>query len=137
MCEPEFDTHKEVLIFYFLSVIQNELNKLVLSCNRRRVRQSSDAPGGNPDLLFHCPPLAFQRKGIQIGQEDINIVKKVLGLDDSLVAINDEMHDLLKCSFQIYLRRFSKKIFLVTMDCVAMATKLSEGSQDKKSIYFF
>ena len=38
---------------------------------------------------------------------------------------------------KIYLRRFSKKIFLVTMDCVAMATKLSEGSQDKKSIYFF
>ena len=38
---------------------------------------------------------------------------------------------------KIYLRRFSKKIFLVTMDCVAMATKLSEGSQDKKSIYLF
>ena len=33
---------------------------------------------------------------------------------------------------KIYLRRFSKKISLVTMDCVAMATKLSEGSQDKK-----
>ena len=38
---------------------------------------------------------------------------------------------------KIYLRRFSKKTFLVTMDCVAMATKLLEGSQDKKSIYFF
>ena len=38
--------------------------------------------------------------------------------------------------FKIYLKRFSKKPFLVTMDCVTMATKLSEGSQDKKSIYF-
>ena len=37
---------------------------------------------------------------------------------------------------KIYLRRFSKKTFLVNMDCVAMAAKLSEGSQDKKSIYF-
>ena len=102
MCKPEFDTHKEVLIFCFLSVIQNELNELVLSWNRRRVRRSSDAPGGNPDLLFHCPPLPFQSKGIQIGQEDINIVKEVLGLHDSPVAINDEMHDFLKCSFQIH-----------------------------------
>ena len=30
-----------------------------------------------------------------------------------------------------------QKPFLVTMDCVAMATKLSEGKQGKKSIYFF
>ena len=37
---------------------------------------------------------------------------------------------------KIYLR-FSKKFFLVTMDCVAMATKLSEGSQDKKKVYIF
>ena len=28
--KPEFDTHKEVLIFCFLSVIQNELNEFVL-----------------------------------------------------------------------------------------------------------
>ena len=38
---------------------------------------------------------------------------------------------------KIYLRRFSKKFFLVTMDWLAMTTKLSKGSQDKKSIYFF
>ena len=100
--KPEFDTHREVLIFCFLSVIQNELNKFVLRWNCRAVRQSSDAPGGNPDLLFHCPPLGFQKKGIQIGQEDINIVNEVLGIDDSPVAKNDEMHDLLKCYFKIH-----------------------------------
>ena len=100
--KPEFDTRKEVLIFCFLSVIQNELNEFVLSWNSRTVRQSSDAPEGNPDLLFHCPPLAFQRKVVQIGQQDINIVKEVLGSDDSPVAKNDEMHDLLKCYFQIH-----------------------------------
>ena len=62
--KPEFDTHKGVLIFCFLSVIQNELNEFVLRWNRRTVRQSSDAPGGSPDLLFHCPPLEIQRKVI-------------------------------------------------------------------------
>ena len=29
-------------------------------------------------------------------------MKEVLGLDDSPVAKNDEMHDLLKCYFQIH-----------------------------------
>ena len=55
------------------------------------------------------------------------------------VAPEVVMEDLLNLvTFpKIYLRRFSKKNFLVTMDCVAMATKLLEGSQDKKSIYFF
>ena len=38
---------------------------------------------------------------------------------------------------KIYLKIFSLKFFLVTMDCVAMATKYSEGSQDKKCIYLF
>ena len=38
---------------------------------------------------------------------------------------------------KIYLRRFFKKIFLVTMDCVAIATKLSEGSQDIFYIIFY
>ena len=97
-----FNTHKKLLLFCFFSVIQNELNEFVLRWNRRTVSQSSGAPGGNPDLLFHCPPPEFQRKGIKIGQEDINIVKEVLGLDHSPVAKNDEMHDLLKCCFQIH-----------------------------------
>ena len=84
--KPEFETHKEVLIFCFLSVIQNELNEFVLRWKRWTVRQPSDAPGGNPDLLFRCPTLGFQRKSIQKGQENINIVKEVLGLNDSPVA---------------------------------------------------
>ena len=75
--KPEFDTHKKVLLFCFPWVIQNELNEFVLGLNRWTVRQSSYPPGGNPDLRFHCPSPAFQRKGIKIGQEDINIVKKV------------------------------------------------------------
>ena len=75
---------------------------IVLRWNRWTVRQSSEAPGGNPDLLFHLLPLAFQRKGIQIGQEDINIVKEILGLDYWPVAKNDEMRNLLKCYFQIH-----------------------------------
>ena len=73
----------------------------MLRWNRRAFQQSSDAPRTNPDLLFQCPPLGFQRKGIQIGQEDINIVKEVFRLDDSPVAKNDESNDLLKCYFQI------------------------------------
>ena len=76
--------------------------KFVLRWNRQTVRRSSNVPGGNPDLLFHYPPLGFQRKGIQIGQEVINIVKEVLELDGSPVAKNDEMHGLLKCYFQIH-----------------------------------
>ena len=36
--KPEFDIHKEVLIFCLLSVIQNELNEFVLRWNRRTVR---------------------------------------------------------------------------------------------------
>ena len=38
---------------------------------------------------------------------------------------------------KIYLRIFWNKNVLVTMDCVAMATKLSKGSQDKKKVYIF
>ena len=76
-------------------------NEFVVRWNRGTFRQSSDAPGGNPDSLFHCPPPEFQRKGIYIGQENINNMKEVLRLDDSPVAKNDEMHDLLKCYLQI------------------------------------
>ena len=74
----------------------------MLRWNCRTVRQSSDAPGGNPDLIFHCTPLGFQRKGIQIGQEDKNIVREVLEIDDSPVTKNDEMRYLLKCYFQVH-----------------------------------
>ena len=79
----------------------------MLRWNRRTVRQSSDASGGNPDLRFQCPPFGFQRKGIQIGQEHKNIAKQVFRLDDSPVAENDESSDLLKCYYQFQNLRMS------------------------------
>ena len=106
MYKPVFDIRKKLLLFCFFSVIQNELNEFVLRWNRRTISQPSGAPGGNPDLLFHCPPPEFQRKGIKEGQEDINIVKEVLGLDHSQVAKNDAIHELLK-RFQIHNIRIS------------------------------
>ena len=68
-------------------------------------------PGGGGDLAH---PVRFFSVAPEVGMERLQ----------NLVAFP-----------KIYLRRFSKKSFLVTMDCVAMATTLSEGSQDKKYIY--
>ena len=49
------ETHREVLLFCFLPVIQYELNELIIMWNRRHVRQSSVGPAGKPDILFYLP----------------------------------------------------------------------------------
>ena len=57
--KPVFDIRNKLLLFCFFSVIQNEMNEFALRWSRRTVSQSSGAPGGNPDLLFHYAPPEF------------------------------------------------------------------------------
>ena len=59
MYKPVFDIRNKLLLFCFFSVIQNEMNEFALRWSRRTVSQSSGAPGGNPDLLFHYAPPEF------------------------------------------------------------------------------
>ena len=49
------ETHREVLLFCFLPVIQHQLNGLIIMWNRRHVRHSSVGPAGKPDILFYLP----------------------------------------------------------------------------------
>ena len=100
MYKPVFDTHKKLLLFCFFSVIQNEVNEFELRWNRRTVSSHQVHLEETQIYFFTVHVLNF--KGIKIGQEDTSIVKEVFGLDHSPVAKNDEMHDLLKCCFQIH-----------------------------------
>ena len=55
-----------------------------------------------PRFTFSPSTTWISKKGIQICQEDIDVVEQVLGLDYSPFTKYDEMRDLLKCYFQIH-----------------------------------
>ena len=66
------ETHREVLLFYFLPVIQHELNGLGIMWNRRHVRQCSVGPAGKLDILFYLPTnVDYESKGIPVDKDDI------------------------------------------------------------------
>ena len=89
----QFDTHKEVIIFCFLSVIQNELNKFVLKWNHQTVRQSQMHL---EETYFFTITSWISKQRYSNKSRRHNIAREVLGLDDSPVAKNEDMYDLLK-----------------------------------------
>lgn len=62
-------THMECLSFCFMPVIRSELNSVLLSWNRHRVRQMKHAgcPSGVPDALFNDPEIVgFEKQGTEV-----------------------------------------------------------------------
>ena len=92
------ETHREVLLFYFLPVIQYELNGLIIMWNRRHVRQSSVGPAGNPDILFYLPTtVGYEHQGIPVDKDDISVASEIIGITQPPVHRNKDIFDLLEC----------------------------------------
>ena len=92
------ETHREVLLFCFLPVIQYELNGLIIMWNRRHVRQSSVGPAGKPDILFYLPTIVgFEHQGIPIEKDDISVATEIIGITQPPAHRNKDIFDLVEC----------------------------------------
>ena len=99
---PHLYTHRECLLYCFLPIIQAELNDFMHTWNLRHVRQSSHAPGGKPNLLFHVPEIVgYKQKGIPVSDIDLNIAKNVLGITSHPTYLDNDLHELLECYVHI------------------------------------
>ena len=62
------------------------------------MRQSTAAPRGKPDVLFHVPEtVEFEIKGISLFDSDLNIANLVLRVQHHPVYHNIDLHNLLNC----------------------------------------
>ena len=92
------ETHREVLLFCFLPVIQYELNGLIIMWNRMHVRQSSVGPAGKPDILFYLPiTVGYEHQGIAVDKNEIAVATEIIGITQPPVHRNKDIFDLLKC----------------------------------------
>lgn len=65
--------------------------------------QSSSAPGGRPDLLFHIPSASgYSNQGLLVDSTEISIAENVMGIDHHPVFKNKDLHDLLICYMGIH-----------------------------------
>ena len=80
-------------ILFFWPIIRAELNEVVQTWNLRQVQQSTAAPGGKPDVLFHVPEtVVFEIKGISVSDSDLNITNHVLRIQHHQVYHNIDLH---------------------------------------------
>uniref|UniRef100_A0A7M5UQS5 Integrase core domain-containing protein n=1 Tax=Clytia hemisphaerica TaxID=252671 RepID=A0A7M5UQS5_9CNID len=92
----ELESHKELLLFCFMPVIQRELNDMLSTWNRRSVRQSNVSPGGKPDILFHVPAtVGYSFQGTPVELEDINVASDLIGIIQQPFFKSKELYDLL------------------------------------------
>ena len=75
--KPDNKLHEELLLFVFMSILQNELNEFLATWNSQNVIQSATAPDGVPDVLFHMPvTVGFQNQGITAEKRDLDAVEE-------------------------------------------------------------
>ena len=98
LLKPHLSSHQECLLFCFLPIIQTELHDVVQTWNLRHVPQSTAAPGGKPDVLYHVPEtVGFETKGISVSDIDLNIANHILGIQHHPEYQNIDLHNLLNC----------------------------------------
>lgn len=86
-----------------MPVIQLELNLCVKTWNSRNIRQSAQTPGGVPEILFYMPnTVGFQLKGINVDEDQINVIENMLGIEHAPMYKNRDLWELLFCYLQIY-----------------------------------
>ena len=69
--KPSSATHREVLVFTFIPVIQAELNEFMRTWNRRNVRKSAEAPRGVTEMLINVPAIVGFPKKVLIPVKEI------------------------------------------------------------------
>ena len=71
--------------------------------NQHHVRQSSSKADGKPNVLFSSPEvLGYQSQGIEVNQEDIDIVRDVIGFRRYPTWKDYYLHLLLQYNLRIY-----------------------------------
>ena len=96
------DTHVESLIFVFLPMLQRELDEFACIWNSRHVRQSSSAPGGRPNILYHIPStVEYCEQGFIVNDDDVSIAKNVLGTHHHPVSKNENLYEFLEIYCQL------------------------------------
>ena len=53
---------------------------MIVSGILENIRQSSTAPGGIPNILFHVPLPGYSTQGVPITVEDMEIAKSTIGI---------------------------------------------------------
>ena len=95
--ESTSEAHRELLLC-FSPVIQAELNDFVTVWNSRFIRQSAQAPGGVPNMLFNFPEsTGFEKQGIAVNETDIKIGENLLAIDHCPVFKYGDSHELFIC----------------------------------------
>ena len=97
LCNGNLETHRAVLLFCFLGVIQYELSGLIIIWNRRHVRQSS---AGKPDILFwyYLPTtVGYEHQGILVDKNDRTVATEIIGITQPPIPRNKNIFDLLEC----------------------------------------
>ena len=95
-----YETHRAVLLFCFLGVIQYELSGLIIIWNRRHVRQSSVRAAGKPDILFwyYLPTtVGYEHQGILVDKNDRTVATEIIGITQPPIPRNKNIFDLLEC----------------------------------------
>jgi hypothetical protein len=97
------ETHKELLLFSFLPVVQSELNHMVETWNRRQVRQSAVGPAGKPDMLFYFPgSFGYDHQGIGVNTDDLVVAEDMLGIDSFPICRNKDLFELFDCYVHLH-----------------------------------
>ena len=100
--KPSSATHREVLVFSFIPVIQAELNEFMRTWNCRNIRKSTEAPGGVPEMLFNVPAIAgFPKKGTNFSERDIQIAEETLGIAQYPTYFDKDIYELIICYTRI------------------------------------
>ena len=101
--KPQSNIHQEALLFCFRPVLQCELNEFMRTWNARNVRQSAEAPGRKPYILFYLPSLiAYTNQGIKVKQIDISIGQDTVGFGYHPVFKDEDLHELFLCYVGIH-----------------------------------
>lgn len=101
--KPSNEFHQEALLFAFLPVIQLELNESLKVWNARNIRQSSSAPGGVPNILFHISEsIGYRNQGFQTLPEEIEVVEDLVEIQQPPISKEKDIFDLITCYVHIH-----------------------------------
>ena len=68
----------------------------------RNIRQSAEAPGGVPEILFNIPSsIGYNTQGSRVYQDDIDVAKEVFGFEYHPVSKHEDLHELFICYTKI------------------------------------